>query len=489
MPTRGLADPDARAPDAQALRAGTRLGGRYLLERRIGAGGMGEVWEAKQSGDHGFAKKVAIKLIRGDYAASTAFRRMFLEEARVTARIQHANVVTVLDLGDADGVVYQAMAFVEGASLARLLRAKRPPRGVALRIVVDALRGLHAAHELRRDDGRPMNLVHRDVSPDNILVGVDGVAKIADFGVAKLPGGGTIAGEIKGKLSYLSPEQSRGLPLERRSDVFAMGIVLWELLTGARLFSHVLSRAEAPAAYARPIKDPTEVVSDLDARVVAIVMKALSEQRDARFETAEAMADAIEATGACASSRDVAVFVKSLVVEQADEQADDAAVDTTATSPSPSPSPDLGSSTMKMAPPVAGAVGFVTAPLPRAPRAPRAPIATAVPAPLPVPAPSAPQAGKMLIVAIAGIAILGTAVAFGLMKRRGPSPAPSTAPLPVVVSAAPAIASVEPAVEPIPPPIVASASAAPAPSGKRPAAAMGSAKKVDDSKPAFDNPY
>ena len=237
---------DTPAPprSAGAPRVPTQLG-RYALLFPVGHGGMADVWAACQSNDLGFRKLVAVKIMRAALATDASMRRMFLEEARLAGRIRHANVVEVTNLGEDGEVVYLVMSFVEGAPLSELAKVEagttspRLPLGVALWIIIDALAGLHAAHELRDDDGVSLGLVHRDVSPQNILVGADGVSRLSDFGIAKVDGTARVqtdAGELKGKFAYISPEQLRGAAPTRRSDLFSMGVVLWELLSGRRLF-------------------------------------------------------------------------------------------------------------------------------------------------------------------------------------------------------------------------------------------------------------
>ncbi|HEX3344281.1 MAG TPA: serine/threonine-protein kinase, partial [Polyangiaceae bacterium] len=235
-----------RRPELEPRR-GMRLG-RYELLTLLASGGMAQVFIARLAGQHGFERLVALKTMRPEHAESDAFRRMFLDEAQLAARIRHVNVVEVLDLGDEQGIVYQAMTLVEGDSVAALLRRRRQlgarglPHGVAARIVADVLSGLHAAHELTDADGRALHIVHRDVSPQNVLVSVDGIAKIADFGIAKARlrlADETDAGQIKGKFAYMAPEQLERRTTDRRADVFSTGVMLWEALTGKRLFGGI----------------------------------------------------------------------------------------------------------------------------------------------------------------------------------------------------------------------------------------------------------
>ncbi len=328
MATRPAPSPIAAGPGPappMSLAAGTRLG-RYELLYPIAAGGMAHVWAAEQIGELGFRKLVALKTIRPEYAYDASFRAMFLDEARLASRIRHANVVEVLDLGMHGAVVFQAMTYVEGAPLSgwlAALRGARLPLGVAVRVVVDMLHGLHAAHELRDDDGNLLGLVHRDVSPQNLLVGVDGVAKLADFGIAKAFGRiteETMAGEVKGKIRYMAPELLGGtLPASPQSDIFSAGVVLWETLTSRRLFAISSEEAVSGPHRRESVRDPREV-ADVPAAIAAITMRALATDPTARFATALEMADALEraarAEGVDATHREVAACLDAHLGEK-----------------------------------------------------------------------------------------------------------------------------------------------------------------------------
>jgi len=307
--------PAVRAPVAGPC-PGMRLG-RYELLRQLAMGGMAVVWIARQRGPFGFRRNVALKTIRPEYAADVGFRRMFLDEARLASLVRHANVAEVLDLGEEGGVVYQAIELVEGPTLKRLIEAHGATYGgglpvpIAARVVADTLRGLHAAHELRDEKGVPLYLVHRDVSPHNILVGSDGLAKISDFGIAKALGrvaDETDVGSVKGKYGYMAPEQVRRAPLDRRCDVFSAGIVLWEALTGERLFQgrDVLETAERVLTLS--IGDLHELVPSVPKSLAAVVSKALAREPNDRHESAEAMADAIEEAVPLATGKQIAAF-------------------------------------------------------------------------------------------------------------------------------------------------------------------------------------
>ena len=216
--------------------------GRYELIHRLAHGGMATVYLGRAKGQAGFEKVVAVKVIHPHLADEDEFVGMFLDEARIAARIHHPHVVEILDLGESDGVYFMVMEFIEGENLSALTRAlagDRLPIAVSLQILADTLEGLNAAHELCDPDGEPYKLVHRDVSPHNILINLDGWAKVGDFGIMKAAGkrSNTKTGELRGKLAYMSPEQARGAALDHRTDLFAVGVIAWELLTGKRLFA------------------------------------------------------------------------------------------------------------------------------------------------------------------------------------------------------------------------------------------------------------
>lgn len=249
---RGLAGTDAAGPHAARGTHGRdpvepvflqRWVGRYELIHRLAHGGMATVYLGRAKGKAGFEKVVAVKVIHPHLAAEAEFVAMFLDEARIAARLHHPHVVEILDLGESNGAYYMVMEFIEGENLAALVRALEgeplPICGV-LQILADTLEGLGAAHELRDADGRPYQLVHRDISPHNILINLDGWSKVGDFGIMKAVGkaSNTKTGELRGKLAYMSPEQARGdEQVDHRTDLFAVGVIAWELLTGQRLFA------------------------------------------------------------------------------------------------------------------------------------------------------------------------------------------------------------------------------------------------------------
>jgi serine/threonine-protein kinase len=296
------------APASIALEAGLQVG-RYQLLAPIARGGMAEVWVARFLGDLGFSRLFALKTIRSEFMEDPSFRERFFEEARIAARLRHSNIVEVVDLGEEGSILFQAMTLVEGDSLASLMRARRDGGGfdptIAARILGDTLAGLHAAHELIDDHGVKLELVHRDVSPHNILVGIDGVSKLTDFGVAKVLGGipdEVGGGEVRGKPGYLAPEQVEKKAVDRRTDVFACGVVLWELLTGKKLYS-----GDPTAA-----PDPREHQPNLSPALANVVTRALHLDPKFRYSTAAEMSDALDASTRAASAKDVAKLVEEV---------------------------------------------------------------------------------------------------------------------------------------------------------------------------------
>jgi serine/threonine-protein kinase len=291
-----------REGGAGALGPGTTLG-RYELLLPIGMGGMACVWAARLEGHRGFSKLVAVKTILPHHATDPDFERMLLDEARIAADVRHPNVCSLFDVGEERGTLYLVLEWINGDSLLHILRSGQQQPvlpidvRIAARIVADACAGLHAAHELSDYAGRHLNVVHRDVSPHNILVSLDGTVKIADFGIAKANGQlhqPTLAGELRGKLPYMSPEQIGSGPIDRRADVFAMGCVLYEATTGTQPFC-----GDNEARVIRAIVEgtkvrPDQVVPGYSPELAAIVERALEPDPAARFATAEAMRVALE---------------------------------------------------------------------------------------------------------------------------------------------------------------------------------------------------
>lgn len=264
---------------------------------------MATVWVARESAaDPAAQRLVAIKAILADLATDQEFSKMFVDEGRIIRMIRHPNVVDVYESAEHEGIGYIAMEWVEGDSLHAIIAEagkRRPiPPEMAVRIIADAAAGLHAAHELKDDGGNPMNVVHRDVSPHNILIGVDGAVKLVDFGVAKAMGRlseVTSAGQLKGKFGYMSPEQAMAKKVDRRSDVFALGIVLFELTTGRRLFRGEHDAETLHMVVSGKIPRPTAIDPSYPVALEEIVQKALQRDPAKRFQTAEEFQRALDA--------------------------------------------------------------------------------------------------------------------------------------------------------------------------------------------------
>lgn len=266
--------------------------GAYEVLYELKSGGMGSVLLGRRRGPGSFEKLVAIKTIRAELAAAQQVRAMFLDEAALLARLTHPAVAAVHDFGEEGKNLYLVMEYVAGVSLHAVAELAPPPHIVA-GILAEACRGLHAAHELRDLHGGPLGVVHRDVSPDNLLLGFDGHVKVIDFGIALIKNRQapvTELGMLKGKPPYMSPEQIKNEPIDRRSDVFALGAVLWELLVGEPLFSGDSIYAIARAVEHQEIARPSSLVEHLPPGLDSIVLEALSRDLDARTPTAAAMA-------------------------------------------------------------------------------------------------------------------------------------------------------------------------------------------------------
>ncbi len=426
--------------DALASSIPTRLG-RYELLLPIGSGGMASVYLARAAGPHGFERDVAIKIIHPHLREHVEMSHDLLEEAKLAARIRHPNVISVLeaDRDEASGLVYLVMDYIEGDTLSYVLRQARsvstkllaPP--IALKLMADALAGLHAAHELTSPTGDPLHVVHRDFSPQNILVGLDGVARLTDFGIAKAHGRAALTqtGFVKGKVCYMSPEQARGDELDRRSDVWAAGVVLWELLAGRPLFDHrdemkivMQLISEDPLPRLRTIRP--EIPAALDDAVAA----ALTRDRGARLASAKELRDAV-VTGwkRPADASEVAASIDALIgarVTERRSRAEEIRRERTSLSsgaPVVSATPAVSSTKTSKPPRTAIAVGIgvaalavlgislasvtlrskgadahvtTTPPIDSAPLPPETASSASIPAPTPTPSASAPPSTEVL---------------------------------------------------------------------------------------------
>ena len=277
--------------------------GRYAIYDKIASGGMASVHFGRLTGAIGFTRTVAIKRLHPHLLEDPDFVKTMIDEARLSARIHHPNVVSTLDVVATASELLIVMEYVRGDSVARLARGDAPsgtksvPLPIVSAIAAGALQGLHAAHEATSDLGTPLEIVHRDVSPQNILVGIDGTARIIDFGVAKAAGRlqTTSEGVLKGKLPYMAPEQLRGLPMTRRADVYAMGVVLWQLLTGRKLFQGEDQATLIGQILSNTRVAPSRYAPELPAALDALVMKALAVEPGDRYATAREMAEALVA--------------------------------------------------------------------------------------------------------------------------------------------------------------------------------------------------
>jgi len=267
--------------------------GRYEVVGRLAMGGMAEILLGRLRGPSGFERPVVIKRILPHLAEQGTFVDMFLDEARLAARIQHRNVVQVHELGREGNDLFLVMEYLEGENAAGLIRrslvagADLHP-AICAYIVAEACSGLHSAHELTDTAGNPLNLVHRDVSPQNIFVAYNGAVKVLDFGIAKAADrtAHTEVGQLKGKFEYMSPEQCRGKPIDRRSDIFALGIVLYELVTRRRLFKRATKLAVLEAVCRDPIVPPSSLEPLCPPSLDAVILRALSKRADERYATA-----------------------------------------------------------------------------------------------------------------------------------------------------------------------------------------------------------
>ncbi len=278
--------------------------GRYQLVRRLASGGMGEVFLARRVEAGGLDTQVVLKRVLPHLASQPGFMDRFLEEARLAARLHHPNIVEVLELGEVGGLPYMAMEYVPGADL-RLLqqRAAGPlPPAVALRIAADVAAALEHAHGLADAHGQPLQLVHGDVSPQNVLVGLEGQVKLIDFGVASAVGHAprSTPDSPQGKYPYMSPEQAQGHALDARSDLFSLGLVLWELLTGARLFHGESDLVSLRRVRACHVPAPSALVPGLPRALDAVTARALAREPGERWQDARALRVALEESAASA---------------------------------------------------------------------------------------------------------------------------------------------------------------------------------------------
>src|SRR6187402_3258804 len=306
--------------------------GRYELLMPVARGGMASVWAARLKGSRGFQKLVAIKTMLPGLVDDLHFERMFLDEASLASQVRHPHVIEILDLGEVDRILYFVMEWVDGEPLNIIMKyaATRGgiPLAIAVSITAQACRGLHAAHELRDENGTLVGLVHRDVSPQNVLLTYEGVVKVVDFGVAKATGrasNDTEAGQLKGKIAYMSPEQLRGERIDRRTDVFAMGILLYMMTTGTHPFrgddqSQTIRRISDD----EPVTPPSAIVPGYPAGLEAVVLQSLAKDASKRYPTANDMliglTRALPPSMRPSTDEEVAEFLRALLPDRLEKR-------------------------------------------------------------------------------------------------------------------------------------------------------------------------
>ena len=307
--------------------------GKYRLLAEIGHGGMAEVFLAVMEGPAKFSKLIALKMLRSQFAEDPEGREMFLNEARLAARLNHPHVVQTYEVGEIDQRYFIAMEYLEGQPFSRVLQRARSgehqalPLGLALRIVADSLSGLEYAHDLKDFDGSPLNLVHRDISPHNVFVTYDGSVKVLDFGIAKAAGSGaeTRTGVLKGKVGYMAPEQISDLSPDRRVDIYATGGMLWEAIAGRKVWKGLSEVATLSKVATEGVPALKSVVPDVDPELERLVMKACARSRDQRHATAAELQAELEAYlekmpgGGKASTRGVAKWIGEVFKDTREE--------------------------------------------------------------------------------------------------------------------------------------------------------------------------
>jgi serine/threonine-protein kinase len=394
--------------------------GKYELIRRLGQGGMAEVYLARQAGAAGFAKQVVLKQVLPQHVEKANFRAMFLDEARLAALLSHPNICQVFDLGEADGRFYLAMEYVDGLTLSQVLaglarRGLRMPLDATMRIIGGVLEALHAAHSLTDEAGQPLQVVHRDVTPSNIMVAAQGSVKLLDFGIARMRGRSTETrvGMAKGKLGYMAPEQLRSQPLDARTDVFQVGAVLYQLVVGRGPYAHSMggptifddmaaTRFPAPRALDAAIPEALE----------AIILTAMRRHPDERYQSALELHGALEAFARAHQLSMGPQVVTSLVQSLSGEFQ---VVDDEVVAVGSADLLDAGTTTVR---------GQPERPAPRLPEAPRRPLETVSMGARPARS-GRPSALALLAIAVTAVGVgLGGVLAWGMPRDvdgRGPA--------------------------------------------------------------------
>ncbi len=306
-----------------------RVFGRYAIFDKIASGGMASVHFGRLMGPAGFSRTVAIKKLHDEYARDAEFVAAFLDEAKLAARIRHLNVVPTLDVVAVEDEVLLVMEYVQGEALSRILKRlsaknQNMPHRIVASVLSGALQGLHAAHEATDERGRPLGLVHRDVSPHNILLGADGLARVVDFGVAKAEGRASVTKEarIKGKLSYMAPEQIATGVVSQSCDIYSASVVLWEALTGRNLFQSDNSSTTIGRIVAGEVPLPSSLVRDLPRAYDDVVMRGINRDPAKRYGSALEMALDLERCDGIESPVGVAGWLKNVVGQQLSERAE-----------------------------------------------------------------------------------------------------------------------------------------------------------------------
>ncbi|HEU4616252.1 MAG TPA: serine/threonine-protein kinase [Kofleriaceae bacterium] len=309
-------------PVDQARPEVTHLG-PYEIVRKLARGGMAELFLARTTGVEGIPKLVVLKKILPSHAENPKFVRLFLDEAKLASTLEHPHIARVFDMGRAEGHYFFTMEHVHGqdvrTTMRRLARVDQKfPVPHAVQIARDVAAALHYAHERRREDGTLLDIVHRDVSPSNILVSYEGAVKLVDFGVAKAATSTvkTRTGALKGKIAYMSPEQAKGAPIDRRSDIFSLGIVLWEMLTGERLFKAENDLATIQRIINSNAQPPSQVRPECPPELDRVVLRALANDLEQRYQTAEQLQLDLEALAYAQSSDELRAYMQQLFGEE-----------------------------------------------------------------------------------------------------------------------------------------------------------------------------